>query len=127
MVQSIEQAKISFNKERKSLIEKEEKTIVNLDVISSNFDKTPDLEKPFFMAQFGWRVAEKRGEIAEGYKARALAAEEELKNTDPVVIAKKMRKEIVRQESARIRHQKDPKYLSKKLRQAKKRLNNKKK
>jgi hypothetical protein len=123
---SIEQAKISFDNEKAALINKSEQISINFDDLSSKFDAIPDLEKPFFMAQLGWRVASLREVTSESYKQRALAAEEQLKNVPNVITPKKVIKVIERQEASRIKHQKDPKYLSKKLKQAKKRLRKKK-
>ncbi|MBF0560167.1 MAG: hypothetical protein HQL08_15465 [Nitrospirae bacterium] len=77
---SIDAAKTSFVKERTSYIDNLEETYtINIDVA---FEKTPDLEKPFFVAQMGWRRAEASQQREELMRQRALEAEAKVKQLE---------------------------------------------
>lgn len=118
---SVDAAKITYNKEKKKYIDSvEKKYSVKLD---EAFEKIPDLEKPFFVAQMGWRLAE------EAEAATKLATEERLEakskikqlEKEKAEAWKKKDKKINKQDAARQRHLKDPKHARKRLRQAQKR------
>ena len=96
--------------------------------IDEAFEKTPDLEKPFFVAQMGWRQAEVSKQIQEEATERALVAETRVRDLenerDSAWKKRKSRSET--QEIARLRNLQDPKHLRKRQRQAKKRVQKKK-
>jgi len=123
---SIDAAKVSFEKEKTNYINELEKTYTR--DIDDAFEKTPDLEKPFFVAQMGWRLAEaskKREELA-----RKLALEAEIKvkklESEKENAWKTREKRRQEQEAARLRNLQNPKHLRKRLKQAKKRKKKKK-
>ena len=118
---SIDSAKASYEKEKSKYVsELEEAYTKNLD---EAFDKTPDLEKPFFVAQMGWRLAEASEQREESSRKRAIEAEAKVKQLesekDKAWKTRKKRKQ--EQEAARLRNLQDPKHLRKRLKQAKKR------
>lgn len=124
---SIDAAKASYEKEKSKYISEIEETYTrNLD---EAFDKTPDLEKPFFVSQMGWRLAEASKQREELSRKRAIEAEAKVKQLesekDKAWKTREKRKQ--EQEAARLRNLQDPKHLRKLLKQAKKRRKKKKK
>lgn len=123
---SIDAAKASFEKEKASYInELEDKYTRGLD---EAFEKTPDLEKPFFVAQMGWRRAEASQKREEQERQRARDAEAKVKQleNEKERVWKIREKKRQKEEIARLRNMKDPKHLRKRLKQAKKRRKKKK-
>lgn len=123
---SIDAAKASYEKEKAGYINEVEDTYTR--DIDDAFDKTPDLEKPFFVAQMGWRRAEASQQRENLVKQRALEAEARVKQleSEKEKAWKTREKRRQDQEAARLRNLKDPKHLKKRLRQAKKRKRKKK-
>jgi hypothetical protein len=123
---SIDAAKASYEKEKAGYINEVE-DIYTRD-IDDAFDKTPDLEKPFFVAQMGWRRAEISQQREEFAKQRARDAETRVKQleTEKDKAWKTREERKQEQEAARLRNLQDPKHLRKRLRQAKKRKRKKK-
>lgn len=123
---SIDAAKASYEKERTSYIDDLEATYTR--DIDDAFDKTPDLEKPFFVAQMGWRLAEVAQQREELERHRALEAEAKVKQLESEKDKAWKTREKRRQEhdAARLRNLQDPKQLRKRLKQAKKRKRKKK-
>lgn len=123
---SIDAAKASFEKEKTSYINELEDTYTR--DIGDAFDKTPDLEKPFFVAQMGWRRAEASQKREALVKKRALNAEAKVKELESErdKAWKNREKTKQEQEAARQRNLKDPNHLRKRLKQAKKRKRRKK-
>lgn len=123
---SIDAAKASYKKEKTSYIDELEETYTR--DLDDAFDKTPDLEKPFFVAQMGWRRAEAAQQREELAKRRALEAEEKVKQleSEKNKAWKTREKRRQEQEAARLRNLQDPKHLRKRLKQAKKRKRKKK-
>jgi hypothetical protein len=136
---SIDSAKASYEREKSRYVaELEETHTRNID---EAFDKTPDLEKPFFVAQMGWRVAEASRQREEQLRQRALEdAEASLQREERARLrtqeaearvkqleaekdkAWKTREKVKEtQEAARLRNLQDPKHVKKRLKQAKKR------
>ena len=124
---SINAAKMSYEQEKAKYIAEIEDT--HAGQLDEAFDKTPDLEKPFFVTQMGWKLAEKsiRGEKLA--KQRAQEAESKVKRLEAEKDKawKTREKKRQEQETARLRNLQDPKHLLKRLRQAKKRRKKKKK
>jgi hypothetical protein len=123
---SIDSAKASYEKEKTRYIAELEDTYTRN--IDEAFEKTPDLEKPFFVAQMGWRRAEASQQREELAKQRALEAEAKVKQLESEKSkAWKIReKRHQEQEAARLRNLQDPKHVRKRLKQAKKRKRKKK-
>ncbi|CAB1060143.1 hypothetical protein D1BOALGB6SA_4908 [Olavius sp. associated proteobacterium Delta 1] len=124
---SIDSAKASYEKEKSKYVsELEEAYTRNLD---ESFDKTPDLEKPFFVAQMGWRLAEASEQREELSRKRAIEAEAKVKQLeserDKAWKTRERRRQ--EQEAARLRNLQDPKHVRKRAKQAKKRKRKKKK
>jgi len=118
---NIDAAKVSFEKEKEEYISHVEKTSIK--DLEDQFKNTPDLEKIFFVSQMGWKEAE-RAKAAEEYaRKQAYEAEAKLKHLqiEKANAWKSRSKQHKEQEAARIRNARDPKYLRKKARQAKKR------
>ena len=123
---SINAAKMSYEHEKIKYIAAIEDT--HAGQLDEAFDKTPDIEKPFFVAQMGWKLAERSRRGEELAKQRAQEAEARVKQLESEKdnawkIREKRRQE---QEVARLRNLQDPKHLRKRLRQSKKRKRKKK-
>ena len=118
---SIDAAKTSFEKEKLGYIEELERT--STQNIDDAFEQTPDLDKPFFVAQMGWRraqIAEQKEQLAT---QRALEAETKVKQleSEKDKAWKRREKKKQEQESARLRNLQDPKHVRKRQKQTKKR------
>ena len=122
----ISAAKASYEKEKDSYI-KELKDIHTSD-IDGTFKNIPDLEKPFFVAQMGWLLAEESKKREEAAINRALEAETKVKQleSEKSKAWKTRKKKRQEQETARLRNLQDPKHVRKRQRQAKKRNRKKK-
>ena len=123
---SIDSAKASYEKEKTSYIKEFEET--NARDLDDAFNKTPDLEKPFFVSQMGWRQAEASQQREDLARQRALEAEAKVKQleSEKNKAWKTREKKRQEQEAARLRNLRDPKHLRKRLKQAKKRKRKKK-
>ena len=118
---SIDAAKASYEKERDRYIEEIEDTYgKDIDVA---FGQTPDLEKPFFVAQMGWQLAEASEQREKLAIQRALEAETKVKELESErdKAWKTREKKRQKQEAATLRNLQDPKHVRKRRRQAKKR------
>ena len=117
---SVDSARASYEKEKLRYVKEVEKKSV--DALDDEFNRTPDLEKPFFLSQMGWRSAEVAKHREELASRRAQEAETELRKmaAETKKVRKKKRKKRQAQEAAIQRHQKDQKHIRKRLRQAKK-------
>jgi len=123
---SIDSAKLSYENEKANYInELEESRTKGID---DAFSKTPDLEKPFFVAQMGWRMAEEAKKREKAAKESAYEADARAKKleSEKDKAWKTRDKERNEQEAARLRNMQDPKHLRKRRRQAKKRKKRKK-
>jgi SIR2-like domain len=91
--------------------------------VDKAFENTPDLEKPFFVQQMGFRMAELARNKAQAADKRTVEAERQLQalRAEKDSGWKKKQKARERQEDAEGRHSKDPKYLRKRRKQAKRR------
>ena len=125
---SIDSSKVSFKEEKAKYIANVEQSYSK--GLDSAFEETPDLEKPFFVAQMGWKLAEAAKEREEQSKQRekeaikrAVEAEAETKKLQAEKDAnwKKREKRREAQDAARERNLKDPKHLRRRKKQAKKR------
>jgi hypothetical protein len=130
---SIDSAKLSFEQEKiKYTNELKETYTKNID---DAFAKTPDLEKPFFVTQMGWQLAEIAGKRADEAEKRAelaridaFEANEKIKKleSEKDKAWKTREKERQKQDAAEFRNMQDPKHIRKRKRQAKKRKKKKK-
>jgi hypothetical protein len=123
---SIDSAKLSFEREKiKYTNELNETYTKNID---DAFEKTPDLEKPFFVAQMGWRLAEEAKKREESTRRDAIEAEAKVRKLEieKNKAWKTREKERQEQKQAELRNIQDPKHIRKRKRQAKKRKKNKK-
>ena len=123
---SISAAKISFHQERVNFVTDLEQHYAR--EVDEVFREIPDLEKPFFVAQMGWRKA-RQLELREGSAVRrAVHAEEKVRTLElEREKAWKTREERAnKHEEGRLRNVMDPKHLRKRKKQAKKRKRNKK-
>ena len=118
---SINAAKASYQKEKASYIKELEDTYTG--GIDDAFEQTPDLEKPFFVAQMGWRRAESSERKQESVLRRALEAEKRVDQleSEKDKAWKTREKRWQKQEAAKLRNLQDPKHVRKRQRQAKKR------
>ena len=118
---SIDAAKASYKKERDTYIEELEDTYIR--DIDNAFEQTPDLEKPFFVAQMGWRLAEQSKQREELAIQRAKEAEKKVKQLESErnKAWKSRERRRQEQEAATLRNLRDPKHIRKRRRQAKKR------
>lgn len=123
---SIDAAKASFEEERVGYIREIEHSYTG--DLEDVFNETPDLEKPFFVAQMGWRLAEVSKHREESALQRALRAESMVKELESErdQVWKTRSEERQKQEEARLRNLKNPKHVRKRQRQAKKRRRNRK-
>jgi len=118
---SINAAKMSYEHEKTKYIDEIEDAYAGQ--LDEAFDKTPDLEKPFFVAQMGWKIAERSIRREELAKQRAQVAEAKVKRLEAEKDKawKTREKKRQKQEAATMRNLKDPKHVLKRRRQAKKR------
>lgn len=130
---TIDTAKASFQRERANYLSDLESRYT--EDIDEAFERTPDLEKPFFIAQMGWRRAELSQEREEAATRRAQEAEARAEKAQATIrkleqergMAWRARdKRSKEQEAARLRNLQDPAHVRKRLRQAKKRAKKKK-
>jgi len=123
---SIDAAKASYQKEKAGYVKELEDTYIR--DIDDAFEQTPDLEKPFFVAQMGWRRAEAAEQKEKFATQRALEAETKVKQLEAEKgkAWKTREKKKQEQASARLRNLQDPKHVRKRLKQAKKRKRKKK-
>jgi len=123
---SVDAAKASFEQEKSRYIRSVEEEHTR--AIDEAFERTPDLEKPFFVAQMGWRVAEASQRAEEIAKNRAAEAGARVKQLESEKDAAWRLKEKRRRESedGRMRNLQDPKKLRKRERQKKRRSRKKK-
>jgi hypothetical protein len=118
---AISAAKVSYATEEEQYIREFPQSSVA--TLRHAFDKTPDLEKPFFVTQMGWKAARQAEARAAAATKRAMESEAELKKVRAEAETGALQKQLARlkQSETEERHRKDPNYLRKKLRQAKKR------
>jgi len=123
---SIDAAKLSFEQEKIKYIRAVEKE--HTSQLDEAFDRTPDLEKPFFVAQMGWRVAEASQRAEKIAKKRANEAEARVRQLEAEKGAAWRLKERrqLESEEGRLRNLQDPKKLRKRERQRKNRARKKK-
>ena len=116
----IDVAKASFEKEISEYVKDLESHAIG---IEDAFAQTPDLEKPFFLAQMGWQKAEAANQREELATLRADRAERELQQLKSEDKRASRRRSRARrsQELARRRNLLDPRHVRKRKRQAKKR------
>ena len=129
---SIDVAKASYRDERAHYVNQVEDGYVS--ELDETFADTADLEKPFFVAQLGWKRAREAREEMEQVAERAAAAERRASGAEKRVKELEADKERQRrkekqlaQELATIRNRRDPRHARKRKRQAKKRKRKKKK
>jgi len=123
---SIDAAKAAYKAEKDKYIAETEQ--IHVKDLDDAFDKMPDLEKPFFMAQMGWKFASIKERKAETESRRAAEAESKVKQleAEKANAWRNRSKETQKQEKARLRNLQDPKHLHKRQKQAKKRRGKKK-
>ena len=123
---SINAARTSYQTDRENYVADVER--IALDDVDNAFERTEELEKPFFVAQMGWHRAREAIEKEESALQRARVAEERVK----VLESQKERAWKTRderrkeQDEATRRNAQDPNHVRKRLRQAKKRKRQKK-
>ena len=123
---SINAARTSYQTERENYVADVERAA--LDDVDYAFERTEELEKPFFVAQMGWHRAREAIEKKESALQRAHVAEEKVK----VLESERERAWKTRderrndQDEATKRNAQDPNHVRKRLRQAKKRRRQKK-
>jgi hypothetical protein len=152
---AVSQAKASYKEQVDKYLQETEQAHGRKD-LDEEFDRTPDLEKPFFVAQMGWqmaRIAERKAQEAarreEATKTKAqqhvagieAAATKRITDADEraraaTAQAKAAREEAkaarkarsrAEQEAARLRNLQDPKHMRKRRQQAKKRARKRRK
>ena len=123
---TIDAAKASYQKEKAAYIKEIEHAFT--ENIDEDFEKTPDLEKPFFAAQVIWQLAEASEKRSTLALQRALEAERKVKQleSEKATAWKKREDRKKEQETATLRNLQDPKHVRQRQRQAKKRKRNKK-
>ena len=124
--QQIDQAKLSYEDEKGKYIA--ESCGENIKRLDEEFYKVDDLEKPLFVDHMGWKVAESNNRKAVIAQEHLAAAEAKIKvlEAEKSHAWKKKQKIQYAQKEAEIRNAKDPQYIAKRRRQAKKREKNKK-
>ena len=89
--------------------------------VEDAYKSTPDLEKPLFVVQVGWRLAESAVHRERVGARERMELERKVKELEGELKKSRRSKETQRQERARARNQQDPKHVKKRARQAKKR------
>ena len=118
---AVDSAKASYHREKAGYIkELEDRYTGNID---EDFERTPDLEKPFFVTQMLLQLkeaSEKRTELA---LQRAQKAEQKVKRleSEQAKAWKTREQRKIEQEAATLRNLQDPKHVRRRRKQAKKR------
>lgn len=134
---AVNQAKLDYKDQvEKYLDETEQKD--RLHEFDVAFDRVPDLEKPFFVGQMGWKLArtieEKAKHAVDLANAKAARAESDRKSAEIRATsaetnaeADRRKRAAAEQEASRQRNLQDPKHLLKRQRQAKERARKRRK
>ncbi len=135
---SISQARLSYREQRSKYLTETEQTYRARE-FDEAFERIPDLEKPFFVAQMGWhlaRVAEEKAVLAaervETVQASASKQLKEARSQTETALARakaaeegaeadRKAKARAEAEANRLRNLRDPKHQRKRAKQAKKR------
>lgn len=134
---AVNQAKLDYNDQVQKYLDETEQTD-RLHEFDEAFDRVPDLEKPFFVGQMGWKLAriieEKAKHAVEIANAKAAKAEADRKSAEvratsaeSTAEADRRKRAAAEQEANRQRNLQDPKHLKKRQRQAKERARKKRK
>ncbi|MBA5871826.1 MAG: hypothetical protein GDA68_17810, partial [Nitrospira sp. CR2.1] len=141
---SISQAKLAYGEQRDKYLAETEQTH-RARQFDEAFEHTPDLEKPFFVAQMGWQLAQAAEEKAQravkdadnvrvtadkrvrDAQAQADAAIVRAKAAESDAETSRKAKATAEAEANRLRNLRDPKHLRKRARQAKERKRRKRK
>lgn len=125
---SIKAANTTYREERDRYIE--DLAISTAEQLDHSFERSPDLEKPFFVQQMGWKLAASEQQKAEAARKEAEVAKQKA-NQMTLELAQVRRDQDTelgrrqrvrqRQLAAEERNLGDPKHLRKRKRQAKKR------
>ena len=132
---AVNQAKLDYKDQVQKYLDETEQTD-RLHEFDEAFDRVPDLEKPFFVGQMGWKLArtieEKANHAVEVANAKAAKAESDRKSAESRATSAETNAEVDRrkraaaeQEANRQRNLQDPKHLQKRQRQAKERARKK--
>ena len=132
---AVNQAKLDYRDQVQKYLDETEQAD-RLHEFDEAFDRIPDLEKPFFVGQMGWKLArtieEKANNAVEIANAKAARAESgrksaEIRATSAEANAEANRRKrtAAEQEANRLRNLQDPKHLQKRQRQAKERARKK--
>jgi hypothetical protein len=125
---SINAANTTYQAERDAYLR--EFPIINSGDFDESFKATPDLQKPLFVEQMGWKLARQQQHVAEEKdrqlviaKERTAAAISEMQRIKLEMDAKGKKRKAARdiQLKAEERNAQDPKHIRKRIRQAKKR------
>jgi len=125
---SIDVANTTYKEERDRYLK--EFSSVSPPELDVAYQQTPDLEKPFFVQQLGWRIAQKESVRAEEAHLKAELASRKASEAARELVQLKLERDAnwrrrnearESQLAAEQRNARDPQYLQKKLRQAKKR------
>lgn len=121
---SINAAKTKYAEERDKYLKEAATSPAKVDEL---FAQTPDLEKPFFVQQMGWRVAEHAKRAAEAATKKAAEAEAQIEalRAEKDAAWKRKKRTQERQDAAYQRHLSDPDYQRKRRKQAKRRARKK--
>ncbi|MBI2848882.1 MAG: SIR2 family protein [Chloroflexi bacterium] len=118
---SVDAAKADYEREKDKYVAEVEHIFTGQ--LEEAFEKTPDLEKPFFVAQMGWRLVEASRQREAQTRHRALEAEAKVKQLEVEKGKAWKARQTTReqQEAARLRNLQDPKHVRKRMNQAKNR------
>ena len=95
--------------------------------IEAAYTSTPDLEKPLFVVQVGWRLVQSAVNRERVGAREKMELERKVKELEGELEKSRKSRETQRQERARARNQQDPKHVKKRARQAKKKRRKKRK
>jgi hypothetical protein len=134
---AVNQAKLDYKDQVEKYLDETEQTD-RLHEFDEAFDRVPDLEKPFFVGQMGWKLArtieEKAKHAVELANAKAAKAELGRESAEMRAIsaestaeADRRKRAAAEQEANRQRNLQDPKHVQKRQRQAKERARKKRK
>lgn len=140
---AIDQARLDYRDQRERYLAETEQAFRG-DELDAAFDRTPDLDKPFFVAQMGWQLARAAEEKAErvtaqaedsrqaaerrvkSFQSQAKTAIERAEKAESQAEADRKARAHAETEANRLRNLQDPKHQRKRNRQAKKRRKRKK-
>ena len=106
---TIDSAKLKFSEEKDKYIQFVESNL-SMATLESDFESTPDLDKPYFVSRMDWQLADVMQMREKETKEKLTSANERIKELEALLAGKVQRRKEV--EDATLRNAKDPKHIA---------------